>query len=165
MSGRNVLRIGCVLAAAALLGVSAYGPPAEPLGFGGMAACGSLIGLTAVILAVSYGEVQKWRAKAGIISNRQFVIRMVGSALAILLLAKVFAGAVYVRPGLVADIGFVEYWMQCLGLALLVCIVAIVDFYYVMRCRSVHRVALSVMGQDIPMVQSERAAEQEGNTE
>jgi hypothetical protein len=159
MSGRIVLRIGCLLAVTALFGVSAYGPPNEALGFGGMAACGALIGLTAVIIAVSVGEVQKWRQKASIISKRQFVIRIVGSTLSILLLVRVFIGAIYVRPGLVEDIRFVEYWMQCLGLALLVCIVAIVDFYYVMRCRSLHRSALSVMGHGITS-----SSESKGNT-
>jgi hypothetical protein len=158
MSGRGVILIWCILSVAAAFSVSAYGLPEEPLGFGGMAACGAVIGLASVSISLWVGEIRKRREKAGMITTRQFVIRMVGSTLSVMLLIKVFIGAVYIRPGLVADIYFVEYWMQCMGLAAMVCMVAMADFYYVIRTRKAHSGALSTLGYTVADGQSEATA-------
>ena len=88
-------------------------------------------------------EVNLYRTGESIISKRQLIVRMIGGLITLVLIGKVMAGVLYVKPEMRSAAYFLEYWLGCVGLAFLAVLVAVVDMLSVMGYRRKLRRELS----------------------
>ncbi len=97
------------------------------------------VAMTLYTIVLILKEVRQWQARRSIISLRQLVVRIFGGMLMLMLLVMVLGGIVFVQlDG--SPIGhFVVYWLACITLAMIIGIVALIDFCVVFRCRQRHR--------------------------
>jgi len=105
----------------------------------GMIILVSLIGiLTLGVVLLTSREVVQWYRKRSILTFNQMIFRLFGGILTVGLLVKVIIGVFYVHMTDDTE-RFLIFWKDCLGLALLVVVVALIDFYYVMKFRRTNR--------------------------
>lgn len=106
-------------------------------------------------------EIKLFRSGRSIISKRQLIVRMIGGAITIALVAKVMAGVLFVQPEVHSGSYFVRYWLGCVGLAFLAVVVALMDACSVLGYgRKRHREISGGIGRLYATVMSEASRSQ-----
>lgn len=92
-----------------------------------------LTAVAAAVIILMLVEIWHWRRRGTVISRRQFVLRMVGGAILLALLAAIFVGdyVLGLRSPAGRPVLFLAWWMICLALGMVLLFLAAADMRHV----------------------------------